>query len=147
MFHIVFIALTVALTWLCWELIKSSPRVLSMVLPKKLTFGIGLGLFVIAMFSAVMSTFDRDPQLLLESFVEIYVGLWLMLATSAGLRGSYEDDQMLRRVFTMMGLVTAAMIGFLYVPTPQLAAVLNLVLVLGGFWVMLSYFRFLDRGR
>ena len=148
MYHIVVIGLAAVLVFLWWNLIQSSPRVLSMIMPPKLTYGVGLVFFVLAMFLAFADAYVlKDAGLMLESFVMVYAGLWLMLASSSGARGSYGDEQMLRRVFLMMGLLTLVTICFLYVRSAQMVAVLNLVLVTAGFCVATEYMRHLDRGR
>jgi len=147
-FHVIVIILTALLTILSWFLVQSAPRVLSMVLPRTLTFAIGTLFFVLALFSAFTAAYIlRDPTGMLHSFVQVFVGLWFMLATSSGMRGSHEDDQMLRRLFLMIGILMAVIIASLYVPNHQALASLNLLLVAGGFWVTTNYLRLIDRGR
>jgi hypothetical protein len=70
-----------------------------------------------------------------------------MLATSAGARGSEQDMQFLRRLFLMVGMVLLTIIAALYTPDMQSMAILNLLLITGGFWVVTNYLRLLDRGR
>ena len=148
MFHIVLVLLATLVLILARQLVQSSPPVLSMVLPRKLTFGIGLGFFVLAIFNAFAAAHVlREPLTMLESFVQGYVGLWFMLATTSAMRGSERDDQMLRRLFTMMALVMAVIITSMYVKDQHVMAMLNLVLVTGGFWITTNYLRFLDGGR
>lgn len=148
MYHIVLVGLACVLLLLSWNLVHYSPRVLSMILPRALTFGIGLGLFVLAIFSAFTAAHVlREPLVMLQSFVQGYVGLWFMLATTAGLRGSYSDEQMLRRLFAMMALVMTVIIASLYIGDSRLLAIVNLLLIGAGLWITTNYLRFLDRGR
>jgi hypothetical protein len=137
-----------ALSTLSWFLVQSSPRVLSMVMPRRLTFGIGLGFFLLAAFAAHANAYYlRDPLDMLNCFVQIFVGLWFMLATSAAARGSEIDHQMLRRIFMMLGLLMGAIIVSLYIRDAHVMAMLNMILIAGGFWVTTNFLQFLDRGR
>lgn len=148
MYHIVLVGLASLLLFLSWKLVNYSPRVLSMILPRALTFSIGLGLFVLAIFSAfAAASVLKEPLVMLQCFVQGYVGLWLMLATTAGMRGSYSDDQMLKRLFGMMALVMTIIIASLYIGDARLLAMVNLILIGGGLWITTNYLRFIDRGR
>jgi hypothetical protein len=147
-FYIVLLALLAALSYLAWQLINSAPRVLSMFLPARLTFAVGFGFFLLALFSAYFSAYAmRDPVNMLNCFVQVYVGLWLMLATSSALRGSESDQQMLRRLFGMVCLMLVTITGTLFTTNFQLISTLNLLLLAGGLWLTTNYFSFLDRGR
>ena len=128
-------------------MVHFSPRVLSMILPRRLAYGVGLVLFFFGITSAYMSAYGHDVAGLIGSLLMTYVGLWWMLAPSSGARGSYADEQMLRRVFGMMGLLMLTLIAMVYVPNPKLIATITLLLVTGGFWLTTNYFSFLDRGR
>jgi hypothetical protein len=148
MYHIGLICLSGTLLALLWLLVHSSPRTLSMVLPPRLTFGIGIGLFILALFSAFAAAHVmREPIVMLESFVQGGVGLWLMLATSASARGSYQDEQFLVRLFAMMAVVMGVIISSLYLGDARLMAFMNLILVAVGYLITRNFLRFLDRGR
>ncbi len=148
MYHIVLVGLATLLLLLSWNLVRFSPRVLAMLLPRAVTFGVGLGLFVIAIFSAfAAASVLKEPLVMLQCFVQGYVGLWFMLATTAGMRGSYSDHQMLIRLFGMMALVMAVIISSLYIGDARILAGVNLMLIAAGFWITTNYLRFLDRGR
>jgi hypothetical protein len=148
MFHIVMLGIIATLSFGGWALIRTSPRVLSMFLPTRLTFGVGAGLFVVAGFCAFCGAYImREPDVMLGSMVQGFVGLWLMLATTSGARGSYGDDQMLRRLFIMVGLAIVVVVASLYVRDGRLMALLNLGLICGGYLVVRDYLRYLDRGR
>jgi hypothetical protein len=146
-YHIVLILLTGALLFMSWHLVHASPSVLGRILPSGLTFGIGIFIFIFGTFIAYCSAYGGDPGGVLGSFVQVIVGLWFMLSTTSGMRGSDGDERMLKRLFIMIGLVMAMMIGMLYMPNPYYVSVLDLLLVTGGFWVVMNYFRDLDRGR
>ena len=119
-----------------------------MILPARLTFCIGAGFFIIGLFLAFASAYVlRSPHGILTSLVEVYVGLWFMLATSSAMRGSDSDERMMRRIFVMIGMVTAAIVAILYVGDQRSVAVVNLLLVTAGFWVTTNYLQQLDRGR
>ena len=130
-----------------WHLVHASPSVLSRILPAKLTYGIGIFLFIFGIFIGFCAAISQDAGGLLGSFVQVIAGLWFMLAISSGMRGSDSDERMLKRLFLMIGMVMAMMIGTLYLRGPQSVAILNLLLVTCGFWVVTNYFQELDRGR
>jgi hypothetical protein len=144
---IVLILLTLVLSYLAWQLVHCSPRVLSLILPRALTIAIGMFLFVLGIFVAFLSAeFARNPSGVLGGFVQVYAGLWFMLATSAGMRGAESDERMLRRLFVMIGLAMGTLIGALYLPETRAIAVLNLMLITSGFWITTNYLHQLDRG-
>jgi len=147
MFHVMLIVLAADLFLLAWLLVQSAPRVLSRILPPRLTFGVGLGLFVIGHFCAFWAAFVmRSPDSVLGCFVQCFVGLWFMLSTSAAMRGSEEDQQMLKRLFGLIGAMQIFIVATLFVPDPQLIASFNLLMVAVGFWIMTNYLQLLDRG-
>ncbi|HLF72287.1 MAG TPA: hypothetical protein VI759_09075 [Dehalococcoidia bacterium] len=148
MYHLILILLIGVLSWLSWNLVRYSPRSLSMLLPRKLTLSIGVFMMFVGLFSAFFSSFAmRDAPGMLASLVLVYMGLWWTLATSAGARGTYADDVFLRRVFTMMGMLMVFLVSSLYIADARLVATLNLAMVAGGLWVTTNFFSFLDRGR
>ena len=119
-----------------------------MFLPARITFVVGATLFAFAVFGAFFAASAmQSAQVMLGCFVQGYVGLWLMLATTSSARGSYADDQMLRRLFLMVGLVVTVIVASLYIGNQQIMAMVNLLLVLSGFVVTRDFLRFLDRSR
>ncbi len=145
-YHIVLIALLAALTYFWWGLIHSAPGMLQRLLPRGLVLGFGTVWFAVGTFSAFAAAYVlQEPDAMLHSFVSGYVGLWFVLATSVGMRGSYEDEQMLRRVLMMMVLMTGVIMASLHVRDPQEMAVLNLFLITGGFWLTTNYLHTRDR--
>ena len=146
MVHIVILLLAVTISLFGWQLVQAAPRTLSRILPPRLTFSIGLLLFVLGIWSAFAGAFGlRQPEPVLDGIVRIYCGLWFMLATTAAARGSEEDMQFLKRLFLMVGMVLLTIIGGLYAPDMQSMAVFNLLMITGGFWVVTNYFGLLDR--
>jgi len=147
-FHVVLVLLLAVLLWLVWQLVHSSPRSLSLLLPPQLTAVLGATLLVIGLFAAYLSAYVlQDGGAMLSSLFKAFLGLWWLLAASSGLRGSDRDEEMLRRVFFMMIMLTVTLLGVLYVGDRRGVAMLSLVLITGGFWVTTSYMRYLDRGR
>src|SRR5262249_52884354 len=125
-FLIVLIFLTASLTFLAWHLVHSSPPVLARLLPRGLTQGVGMFLFFMGLFAAYLDAMVRNPHGLMGAFIQTYVGLWFMLATSAGMRGSESDESMLRRLFLMIGMAMGILIAMLYLPHYRVVSVLDL---------------------
>src|SRR6266540_1847434 len=93
---LVLVLLALVLSGLVWQLIHSAPPVLSRVLPRGLTIGIGGTLFMLGIWSAFTAAhYTRDPADILFAMVRMYCGLWFMLAPSAGARGSESDERFL----------------------------------------------------
>jgi hypothetical protein len=135
------------LSLLMWELVHSAPPVLGRFLPSGLTLGIGGTLFFVGIWNAFTAAhYTRDAADILFGMVPMYCGLWFMLAPSAGMRGSESDQRFLRRLFGMIGIVMAALIGSMYLNNQQASTVLQLLMIGGGFWVTMNYLRLSDRG-
>ena len=148
MYHVVLVLLVVVLLALIWQLVHSAPSVLALLLPRFLTWTLGITLLVMGVFLAFAAAVVlHSGNSMLRSLLFGYVGIWWILATSASMRGSEDDKQMLRRVFLMLGLLAATLIVMLSVGDPRGIATLELLLVTSGFWVTANYLRFLDRGR
>ncbi len=144
---LVLVLLALALSGLVWQLVHSAPPVLSRVLPRGLTLGIGGTLFVVGIWSAFTAAhYTYDAAGILFAMVQMYCGLWFMLAPSAGMRGSESDERFLRRLFAMIGIIMAALIGSMYLSDPQASSLLQLLMITGGFWVTMNYLRLTDRG-
>jgi hypothetical protein len=140
MYHIVLIALVLTITLGFWNLVHVAPRMLARVFPRSLLFLIGSGLFVVAIFSAYIGSAGlREPEIVLGSFVQGFVGLWFMLAATADNRGTYEDEVFLRRLFAMVLVLMAVVLAPLYITSYQAVASLNLLLVGAGF-ILVSRF-------
>jgi hypothetical protein len=142
MYHLTLLLIVAALGGLGWMLIRSAPPVLSLVLPRNLTFGLGAGLIVIGAFGAFASAFAlRRPEGVIESLVTILVGAWFMFSISAGMRGTDIYESLLRRFGLLMGLLVALVIATLYVSDPRVVSVLSLGLVAAGLYASREHLR------
>jgi hypothetical protein len=144
---LVLVVLALMLSLLMWELVHSAPPVLGKFLPRGFTLGIGGTLFFVGIWSAFTAAhYTYSAADILFAMVQMYCGLWFMLAPSAGMRGSESDQRFLRRLFGMIGIVMAALIGSMYLNNQQASTVLQLLMIGGGFWVTMNYLRLSDRG-
>jgi hypothetical protein len=147
-YHVVYLFLVLDVILLSWLIFNYSPRILSRILPKGLTYGVGITLVLLGIFTAFASAYGLgDPPGLLDSLIQGYFGFWWILGTTSHMRGTREDSAMLRRLLIMMCLLAAALVGTLYIREPRAVAAINLMLVTFGFWVTRNYFQYLDRGR
>ncbi len=148
MFHVVLISLTITIGILGWFLAHAAPGLLSRILPAGLAIGLGTALVFLGAFGAFLDSYYlRDPRGILGSFVIIIVGFWFILAPTAHLRGTYYDEQMLRRLFGMLAVVFATIIGSLYIRADEVMALLSLIMITSGFWLTTNFFRHLDNKR
>ena len=142
MFHIVLIALIVVGSFGCWALLGRQPLILSMFLPRTFTFIAGSILFVMGFFAAFAAAYGlRDAGEMLGAFVFGFVGLWLVMVPSAGMRGSPDHEEMLRRLAMMMGLLLGAILASLYIRDPKLMSLVNLALISGGSFLAIRFLR------
>jgi hypothetical protein len=140
------IILALALSFLSWHLVRSAPASVARVLPQPLTFIIGAILFLLGVWTAFTAAWlAEDPSDILFAMLRMYVGLWFMLAATAGMRGSEEDERYLRRLFGMIGIVMATIIASMYLNNDQAIAALQLAMIGGGFWVTLNFLRINNR--
>jgi hypothetical protein len=136
MFHLVLFAIVAAVSTLCWQLANTSPRVLTLLLPRTLTFILGAWFLIIGLFCAFCAAFIMsDAALIIGCLIQSFVGLWLIFSGSAGLRGSESYDQTTRRVGIMMALLIAVILADFYVPNAHVVALLNLGLITAGFFL------------
>ena len=125
------LVVVLSLSW--WLAVHYAPGVLSRVLPRDLTFFIGVALFIFGAFSACYAVYQlRDPALFLVSLVQCFAATWFMLAPSAGLRGDPDDQAMMKRLAAMLGAGVAVLLLSLYIREPQALAGLQIWLVLFG---------------
>lgn len=140
MYHLVLLFIVGVMASLGWMLVCSAPRILSLYLPSRLTFGVGAGFFTFAVFSAFIAAFAlREPVAMLDSFISVIVGVWFMFAASAGLRGSAGHDDLMNRVAKMLALLVALIVTTLYVNDPRIVSLLSLALVAVGYLVGRDY--------
>lgn len=137
----------VVLLGIAWLLVHNTPRILSLVLPSWFTLIFGATIFVLFVFVAFLAAYVlHDPIRMAICLVKVNVGLWFMMASTSGMRGSDEDKQFVRRVFIMLGLLVFTIVGSIYITDYRAMAIINLLLVTCGFWVTTNYLRLLDTG-
>ena len=148
MYLVVLLTLVASLTYLMWHLAHTTPRVLVMMFPPRLYYIFGVFLLLFGVFLAYVSAYKlHSGEGVLQSLIQVYAGIWWILASSAGMRGSYEDERMMRRLFAMLGLLVSAILATVFLSDPRVLAVVNLSMITAGFFVATNYLRDLDRGR
>jgi hypothetical protein len=145
--YVIIAALVFAFSLVAWNLVHFAPRSVAMLLPDKVCLIMGAFLFPFGVFSAFVAGYaQQNAEGMIASVAITYVGLWFLLVKFAG-SGSHEMLLLVRRLFVMMGLLMAVLVGTLYLGESKLVAVLNLALMAGGLWLTTNYLRYLDRGR
>ncbi|MGE0688268.1 MAG: hypothetical protein AB7P33_16105, partial [Dehalococcoidia bacterium] len=145
MYHIVFLMLSATVLGMGWMLVHSAPPLISRILPRTLTFIVGSFLALFGAFGAFMDAYYlRDASGVFGCFVMIVVGTWFMLAPSAGNRGTYRDEQLMKRIFIMLSFVFIVITCALYLPQYRAVAILNLLMVTAGLWFTANYFKEVD---
>jgi hypothetical protein len=141
LYHIILLSLLLTVSLAVWNLVHSSPRSLAMLLPPGLTFVIGTFFLVVGTFLAFAGAYVQLGEVMVGSVIKAYVGVWFL---TTHLRG---DEEAIRRVFLMMGIMLVAIVGVFYAQDPRLNAMLLLMLTAAGYWLTTSFLRSLDRGR
>jgi hypothetical protein len=145
---IVVIILAILFLGVAWVLIHNTPRTLSMVLPPWFSMIFGGVLFIFFGFLAFCASYVlRDPILMMLFLMKMSIGIWFMMASTSSMRGSEEDKRFIRRFFVMLALLVFTFVGSIYVRDYRAMAMLNLLLVTGGFWVTTNYLTLIDPGR
>jgi len=128
---VLLIVLGLGLGWQC--AVQSTPWVLSLFLPARLTIVIGSFYLLAAALTGCYAVYElRDPGLFLACLVQGFVGSWLMMAPFSGLKGSQEYDDLLRVVGLMLAAAVVVLMLSLYLRTNISQAILELWLVLFG---------------
>jgi len=134
MFHVTLIGIIASLSLLGWALANSAPRNVSILLPRNLSFFTGAFLLILGIFFAFFGAFAiGDYGAIIGCLIQSFIGLWLIFAGSAGLRGDFDYDQTTRRVGIMMGLIIVMLVAVYYLPDARFVALLNAGLLAGGF--------------
>jgi hypothetical protein len=104
--HIIIVALLFAFALVAWNLVHFAPRSIAMVIPDRICLIFGLVLLPLGAFSALAAGYgQQNAQGFIGSVVIALVGLWFLLIKPAGYGiGSGDIEQLIRRVFIMMGL-------------------------------------------
>jgi hypothetical protein len=141
-FHVVLILLVALLFAGWWFMVQSAPGVLSRFLPPGLTLAAGSFYLILAGFSAFAAAFFmRDAEVLLGCLVSAFVGLWFMLATMAGARGSRGYDVLMKHLMPMVAMLLILLIAAFYIESLPVLVLLQAVMILGGFVLTMRYFR------
>jgi hypothetical protein len=134
MFHVTLIGIIAVLSLLGWSLANSAPRQVSILLPRNLTFALGAFLLIVGIFFAFFGAFAiGDYGAIIGCLVQSFVGLFLIFAGSAGLRGDPFYDQTTRRIGMMMALIIVMLVAVYYLPDARFVSLLNAGLLAGGF--------------
>jgi hypothetical protein len=146
--YLIIAGLVFAFSLVAWNLVHFAPRSVSMFLPDRVSVVLGLVLLPLGIFSAFTAAFaQQNAEGMIASIVIAYVGLWFLLIKFAG-SGATEMQEMIRRLFAMMGMLMAVLLATLYLGgDSRLIGVFNLLLMCGGLWLTTGYLRYLDRGR
>jgi hypothetical protein len=145
--YVIIAALVFAFSLVAWNLVHFAPRSVSMFLPDKVCLILGLFLFPFGVFSAFTAGYtQQNAEGMIASVAIAYVGLWFLLVKLLG-GGSYDMQVLVRRLFVMMGLLMAVLVGTLYLGESRYIAVFNLALMGAGLWLTTNYLSYLDRGR
>jgi hypothetical protein len=128
---VLFVVLGLGFGW--WCAVQSTPWVLSLFLPARLTIVIGSFYLLAAALIGCYAVYElRDPELFLACLVQGFVGSWLMMAPFSALRGSQEYDDLLKVVGIMLAAAVVVLMLSLYLRTNIGQATLELWLVLFG---------------
>jgi hypothetical protein len=145
--YVIIAALVFAFSLVTWNLVHFAPRSVAMFLPERVCLIAGLFFLPFGIFSAFTAAYaQQNAEGMIASIAIAYVGLWFLLIRFAG-SGSYDTQAMIRRLFTMMGMLMAVLVGTVYLGESKFVAVFNLALMAGGLWLTTNYLRHLDRGR
>ena len=148
MIHIIIVALLFTFALVVWNLLHFAPRSVAMFIPERICLIFGLVLMPVGAFSAVAAGYNQqNTEGLVASIVIALVGLWFLLIKPAGSGITTQMEQLIRRVFVMMGLLMAVLVVMFYLGDSKLVAVANLLLLAGGFWITMNYLQDMDRGR
>jgi len=147
-YYLVMLAIVATITWFNWGLVHAAPRSISLYLSPVFSRVAGTGLLLFGVFTGCFAAYAiHSVPGVIQGFIQAFAGLWFLLSASVGQRGSYQDEQMLKRLFLMIGILEATVLTIAFVDEPRLLAALSLLLVTGGFWVTTNFMAYLDRGR
>jgi hypothetical protein len=145
MFHLMFVSLALTLLTLGWMMVHYCHPLVARLLPKTMTFLLGAGLAMLGAFNGFMEAYYfRNPEGVFGCFLMIMIGNWFMLAPTANARGTWRDEQMLKRIFSMIALIYLVLTFAMYLPQHQAVAIVNLLVVAGGLYVTTTFLRQVD---
>jgi hypothetical protein len=141
MYHVILVAIIFTLSLAMWNLVHSAPRSVLLILPPKFSYFVGVFFLIFGIFFAFLSAYAmKSAPSMIAFFIQSYVGLWFL---SVRLHG---DEDAIRRMFMMMGVILVTIVAAYYLTDPRLIAMVTLIMVTSCFWLTTSYLRFIDRG-
>lgn len=146
MYLVVMAVLSAVVLGLGWMLAHSAPSIIARILPRTLTFVIGALLAGLGAFGGYSAAMVDDGPGVIGCFVMIIVGMWFMLVPSSMKRGTPRDEELLKRIFAILGLIFALTVVTMYLPEFRAIAIANLIMVTAGFWITTNYLRHVDEG-
>jgi hypothetical protein len=142
MYHVILVAVIFTLSLAIWNLVHSAPRSVQLILPPRFTYFVGTFFLIFGIFFAFLSAYAmKSGESMIAFFIQAYVGLWFLCMRIQG------DEEAIRRLFIMMGVMLTTIVGAYYLHDQRLIAMLTLVLITSGFWLTTNYLRSIDRGR
>jgi hypothetical protein len=119
------------LAW--WCAVQNSPPIVSYLLPRRLTFWIGGGVFAMGVFVAYEGAYATgSPPAFMGGLIQCFVGGWLMLAPAAHMHGTEEFSHTLKTLAALLAGLVGVMYLMFYIRTPAGVALLNAWLLLFG---------------
>lgn len=142
MYHVILVALIGTVMLAAWNLVHVAPRAIVFFLPQRATFIAGAAILTFGIFFAfAAAVLVQNGGAMVAFMIKAHIGLWLMLVH---LR---EDQEVVRRAFMMMGAMLLTILGIFYLQDPIGMAILMLLLLGAGYYVLTGNLRFLDRER
>jgi hypothetical protein len=138
-FILVQLILAICLGW--WCAVRYAPGVLSLLLPRQVTFWFGAGLFVFGCFSAFLATQADNPAGFISGLIQCFVGGWLMLVPAAAVRGSQEYDHAMKTLGALLASLAAGMVFLFFVRTFEDTVAVSLWLLMLGTLLTLRWQR------
>jgi hypothetical protein len=136
---VVFPAMVIALAVAWWYMIYSAPWTLSLLLPRRgLFFAVGFAVFAAGIAGAAIVAYSyRQPGDFIGALLTAFWGGWLMLAPTAALRSTPEDEDMMERLALMLVTLLCVLVLSFYSSKVEVITGMQLWLVLMGAFIAL----------
>ena len=142
MYHIVLIAIILTLSLAMWNLVHTMPRSVALLVPPRVAYFVGVFFLMFGIFFAFVSAYGlHDAGGMIAFFIQAYVGIWFLTIRLHG------DEDAIRQMFMMMGVILLTIVAAYYVTDPKLVAMISLIMVTSCFWLTARFLRSIDRGR
>lgn len=142
MYHVVLFAIIFTLSLAMWNLVHAMPRSVQLIVPSRVAYIVGVFFMIFGMFFAFISAYAmRDAGAMIAFFIQAYVGLWFLTIRL------YGDEDAIRQMFIMMGVILLTVVGVYYFKDPKIVAMISLIMVTSCFWLTTHFLRSIDRGR